>query len=111
MQGKTQQKELLDHFSRQINVTHGTFSTAATLPGPVDIFQIQLDNETGASPVDFQIFRDGDQIKAGGYAAGQATREITWLGRELRFDEFLVLQKTNDVSTTHWTVIYRDGVS
>jgi hypothetical protein len=111
MQGRTQHKELIEFFGKDISVTHGTMDSIVSLPGPVDIYQFQFDVLTAASDTSFQISTDGDVIKTGAFSSAgvPGTREVSFYGRSKRAASYIEITRkgTGESWNLYWTLIYR----
>jgi hypothetical protein len=110
MSNREQTREIKDFFGGNIEISHGTLGTTATvLAGPVDLLQIQIDtthSETEATSIGVDI--DGITIKRRGMAAGVGTAELTWMGRRKRVQNGVELTRPGgDSHTVFYSVVYR----
>jgi hypothetical protein len=103
---RSQFKDLTDFFGRSLGVTHGTMSTQISLPGAVNLLQIQFDAPSSASDTSFQLSRSGVVFKLGAFAA-PGTREVSFAGRALSCPAGIVITRPfNDSHGLFWTLIY-----
>jgi hypothetical protein len=110
MSNREQTREIKDFFGGNVELSHGTLSTTATVvSGEADLLQIQIDTthtETSASSIQVDI--DGTTVKRRGMAAGVGTAEITFMGRRKRVTNGVELTRPGgDSHTLFYTVVYR----
>jgi len=111
MQSRTLNKDLINAFLREASVTNFTMDTGISLPGSIDLLQVQFDTITGPTDTSFELVSGGVSIKSGAFTAGAGTREVTWMGRVFNVDDYLELSRpagdTHDVFVT--LVYYTKG--
>lgn len=108
MSSRTLQKDWIDLFVRDIEVTNFTMDTTVSLGGPIDAYTIQFDTLASSTDTSFSVDNGGTIIKRGAYASGAGTREVLWVGRRFHFGNYLQIQRPNgDSHTIDVTLIYR----
>lgn len=108
---RTQQKDLLDFFGRDVALTHSTNSTTETIvTGPVQFLGIHFDatESLPANSFTFGLELDGTEIKRGVITA-LGTREVTFMGRFIPVKSQLVITRPGgDTATLFYTLIYKE---
>ena len=107
MPNRTLNKDLINAFLREASVTNFTMDSHVSLPGPIDLLQLQFDTLSGATDTSFELSNGGTIFKAGAFAAGAGTREVTFMGRVFPIVDYLNIDRPNaDDHTIHVTLVY-----
>jgi hypothetical protein len=110
---REQFRKYLDFFGGEIEITAGTVSTEMSLPGPIDVYQLQFDTvSTELTATSLRVTIDGAVVKNRSLPAQAGTAEVSFVGRRIRATNQVFIDRVDgDNHAVYWSLIYRPAVT